>query len=109
MSDAFKIKRGDTSPSIRYKLRGVDLTGSTARFLMRVADQPESVAVVNEVCDLSQVGADAIFQYDWAPSDTAEAGNFDAEFEVTYPGGAIETFPNKGYVRILVTADIRTA
>lgn len=40
--------------------------------------------------------------YDWQPADTAQAALCDAEFEVTYAGGAVETFPNGDFIQVLI-------
>jgi len=47
-----------------------------------------------------------LVRYEWGPSDTAESGFFQAEFEVEYSDGAIETFPNDGYIGVSVRDDI---
>ena len=45
-------------------------------------------------------------QYIWDAADTATVGSYQAEFEVTFAGGAVETFPNNGYIRVEITDDI---
>ena len=45
-------------------------------------------------------------QYDWDAADTDTIGSYQAEFEVTYVDGTIETFPNDGYVRVEIIRDI---
>lgn len=107
MSDIFQIKRGDTSSSLVYALdpASVVLTGATVRFSMRHR--------VTRVVKLSRVTARIVtatgaptVAYDWQPGDTADAGGYEAEFEVTYAGGAIETFPNLGFIGVSIAEDI---
>lgn len=103
--DAFSIKRGDTSPAIRFALlpATLDIAGSTVQFQMRsrsgvmVIDQPAQI-----VTDLPPV-----VQYLWQPADTAIAGLFEAEFRVTYVDGAIETFPNTEFIPVRIAEDVR--
>ncbi len=57
--------------------------------------------------DVSIVTAESgIVQYIWDAADTATVGSYQAEFEVTFAGGAVETFPNNGYIRVEITDDI---
>lgn len=107
MTETFYLKRGDTAPSIRLALEPVEtvLTGAQVRFLMRlrggavVIDAP---AIVESATGIPTV------RYDWQPADTAVAGQFEAEVQVQYPGGAIETFPNAGFFMVRIAEDIRT-
>lgn len=104
----FYIKENDTVPSIRATLQNgsgnsVDLINATVRFHMRAigsttAIVDASAAIIND--------AGGIVQYNWDAADTAEVGSFQAEFEVTYPDGTIETFPSSGYIRVEITDDI---
>lgn len=105
---AFYIKQNDTSPFLLATLKDgngnlIDLTAATVRFHMRAvgassATVDGSAAIVNE--DQGAV------KYTWQSGDTATAGIYEAEFEVTYSGGAIETFPNDGFIRVVVTDDV---
>lgn len=47
-----------------------------------------------------------IVQYAWSGSDTATAGMYSAEFEITFGDGKIETFPNSDYIRVEILDDI---
>jgi hypothetical protein len=42
----------------------------------------------------------------WAPGETDAAGFYQAEFEVTYQDGKRETFPNNGYISLLIQNDL---
>lgn len=82
----FTIKRGDTSPALRYALPdSVDLTDATVVFNVRgtLTRAPAQVARLSPPS----------VQYEWQPGDTASSGLRPAEFEITFPGGAVETFP----------------
>jgi hypothetical protein len=106
---AFYIKQNDTSPSLRAVLKdgddiAIDLTGATVRFHMR--EIGGNNAAVDADAQIVAPSASGIVQYDWDNGDTATIGSYQAEFEVTFAGGAIETFPNSGYIRVEITDDI---
>ena len=106
MTETFFIKRGDTSPAIRYLLDPATtvLSGATVRFQMRerggaqVIDAPALV--------ITATGQPTV-QYNWLTADTVTAGQFEAEFRVVYTDGTIETFPNSGYIAVRITEDVR--
>ena len=57
--------------------------------------------------DATIVNADAgSVKYVWTATDTATAGSFQAEFEVTYTNGAVETFSNDQSISIVITEDL---
>lgn len=105
---AFNLKQNDTSPSLQTTLLDGDglpvniVDNSAVRFHMRAAGGTVKIdtdaVVVNAVS--------GIVRYDWTATDTDTAGTFQAEFEVTYSDGKIETFPNLGYIEIVITDDI---
>ena len=103
--DGFTIKRGDTSPAIRYALEPatVVLTGATVRFQMRARNG----AVLMDVAALvvPATGTPTV-EYSWQAGDTATAGLYEAEFRVTYADGKIETFPNAGFIQVRVNQDV---
>ncbi len=106
MTDTFFIKRGDTLPAIRFALEPATtvLTGASVRFLMRVRGGAQVTEGVAQI--VTATGTPTV-QYDWTAEDTAEAGQFEAEFEVTYPDGAVETFPNAGFIPVRISEDVR--
>jgi len=107
MDDSFYIKEGDTSPALRYTLAPapIDLTGATARFSMRVRGQ--ITPMINRVAaTIVSPTTGGVVQYDWQAGDTATAGFYDAEFEVTYADASVETFPNRGFIPVLIDGDI---
>jgi hypothetical protein len=105
---AFTIKQNDTSPQIGATLQdgdgtAIDLTAATVRFHMKkigaaTASTDAAATIVN-----ANTGS---VKYDWVAADTANAGSFQAEFEVTYTNGGIETFPNDQSIAIVITEDL---
>ncbi|HHW34406.1 MAG TPA: hypothetical protein GXX24_09765 [Paracoccus solventivorans] len=95
----FTIKRGDTAPALRYALlpETVDLSGASVAFVMDgLGRLPARVIEARP----------AVVQYDWQPGDTDRTGLHRAEFEVTYSDGAIETWPNAGYLLVQISEDL---
>lgn len=106
-SNLFYIKQNDTSPAIRGTVKdgagnAIDITGASVRFHMRDESGNTVVDASGTVVD----GPNGVIQYSWAAADTATVGVFTAEFEVTYGDGSIGTFPNDGYINVIITDDI---
>lgn len=105
----FSIKQNDTRPAIEVQLvdslhdpRLLD-NATEVRFYMEdvdtgstVVDQPATI--INE--DEGRV------TYAWQDGDTETAGRYEAEFEVTYTDGNVETFPNNGYIEVYIDDDV---
>jgi hypothetical protein len=107
LGDTFHMKKGDTSPSLLFTLSpaSIDLTGATVRFSMRPKDGG-AVKINRAAAVIVTPTGTPTVRYDWQAADTDTAGHFDAEFEVTYAGGAVETFPNDSFIRVSITGDI---
>ena len=93
----FNIKQGDTRPALLAQLyedsSEVDLTGATVKFHMGTSiDAPATI----------REAATGKVKYQWAAGDTDTGGLFDFEFEVTFPDGRIETFPNDKHNTVLI-------
>jgi len=109
MAEKFYIKQNDTAPAIEVVLidsngRARSLTqASTIKFNMST-DTGNSVVTLGTG---AIVNSDrGIVSYTWQTGDTANAGVHDAEFQVTYTNGQIETFPNAGYIKVIVKEEL---
>lgn len=108
MATDFYIKQADTAPPLVAILKDatlepVDLTGTTLRFIMSASTT--ATPTVDQPAEL----VDAVngrVRYLWQTGDTDIIGSYKAEFEVTWPDGTYETFPNKIYINVKVVADL---
>ncbi len=101
----FVIKRGDTSPTLRFALLpdSVSLAGASVRFQMRLRDGASGIDRAAEILTVFQP---AVVVHTWQPGDTDTPGRYEAEFRVTYMDGTVETFPNLGFIEVFVTEDV---
>jgi hypothetical protein len=108
MQPTFTIKRADTGPRLVYALTPaaeIDLTGATVRFNMR-SRATGTVRITRAAAVIVTATGLPTVAYDWQAGDTAVPELCDAEFEVTYAGGVVETFPNNGFITVVVAGDI---
>lgn len=107
MDDIFYLKRGDTSPSFRYDLipATVDLTGSVVVFNMRHRDT-QVVKISRAAAVVVVATVNPAVGYNWQPANTDTGDFYEAEYEVTYADGTIETFPNNGTLQVFIDGDI---
>jgi hypothetical protein len=83
----------------------VNLTSATVKFRM----QPITGGPVKVDADATVLaGAGGSVYYTWGTANLDTAGVFLAEWQATYPGGTILTFPNGGFDRVYVTPDVGT-
>jgi hypothetical protein len=112
---AFSIKQNDTRPLFVVVLKDdfgepgeapVNLTtaGGTAFFNMRAANAG-AVKITRGTALVTNAAAGEV-TYSWTATDTNTPGAFEAELEVQWTGGKVETFPNDGYWDVTVTDDI---
>jgi hypothetical protein len=102
------IKQNDTSPALTGQLFNPDgsnpnLAGSTVKFIMRPAAGGSAKVDASATVVTASTGN---VKYSWIAADTDTVGSFEGEFEVTFSGGAVQTYPNKGYLKIEVTDDL---
>jgi len=106
-SNIIMMKRGDTLPVLERTLQyssgtAINLTGATVRFKTRNRDT--GAVVTNGLCTVVSATAGTV-SYTWQSADTATAGEYDAEFEVTFPSGVLSV-PNFGFLRLSVGEDV---
>lgn len=101
----FTIKRGDTSPALRFALLPdtVSLAGAAVRFQMRARG---GGTLIDRPAEVVRVFQPAVLAHLWLSGDTDEAGRFEAEFRVTNMDGTVESFPNLGFIEVFVTEDV---
>ena len=105
----FFIKRNDTIPYLDGALqddrgRPVDLTGATVVFHMRDTADDSIKINASGVTILSATRGEV--RYSWSATNTNTAGNYEGEFQVTFSGGNIHTFPNNGYINVIILEDV---
>ena len=105
----FWIKQNDTRPTLRCSLLDadelpVDLTAATIEFHMRVYPAGSTKISSGYVAILDASIGDV--EYRWSASNTDTAETYEAEFEVTFSDGTIQTFPNDKHAFVYITDDI---
>lgn len=87
--------QGDTAPDITAIIHdeddssiAVDLSGASVRFQMRKADDRRYT--VNAAGVITDAVAGAV-RYSWGANDLATPGTYIVQWEVTYPGGKVQT------------------
>ena len=109
MPSHFYIKQNDTRPAITANLTdandaAVNLTGSTVKFNMRV-DPAGTTKVSLQGVTIEDAEAGQV-SYAGTSSDTDTADDYEAEFQVTFAGGAVQTFPGRNWIAVHVIDDI---
>ena len=104
----FYIKQNDTSPTFEATLldadgAAVDYTGAlSVNFHMTTAAGATLVdAAMVETAPLT-----GVVSYFWNTGDTATAGTHNAEIELTFADGKIQTFPNFGFWKVEVSEEL---
>lgn len=102
----FYIKQGDLTPTLDATLldpngNPVNLTGTTVRFHMTPVG---GAILINQSATVVSAATGQV-RYTWTGTDTATAGNYLAEFEVT-TGGVQQTYPNDRYISVIITAQL---
>lgn len=101
------MKQHDLLPQLQCGLLNgtvpVDLTtAASVKFLMSNV----IVGLVTNAAASITTAATGQVAYTWVSGDTALAGVFKAEFEVTWSTGKKQTFPNDSYLQVKIVADL---
>jgi hypothetical protein len=116
MAADWTMKRGDRLPSIRAQLSTkngpVDLTSAVSVLFVMVGVngvaktvQGAATIVIDPAATPALTAASGVVQYNWAVGDTTVVGDYEAEWEVMWPGNKAETFPQETVHTISVVSD----
>ena len=105
----FYIKQNDSRPELDVYLRddkdrSINITGATVKFNMRAAS--DNTIKINNGSVTTVSSTAGRVKYSFTTTNTDTSGNFDGEFEVTFVGGQVESFPNDGYIQVISTDDV---
>lgn len=100
----FVIKQNDTAPAFVYVFRPlVDLTDATVTFTMRSFTGAHIINAAAATIVSAEAG---VVSFDFTAAQTKRAGEFVAEFQVTFNDGSVRTYPNDNYLNIMIMDDL---
>ncbi len=109
----FHIKLGDNSSNLFVTLEdenGDATSIENAQLRFKLGPIAGGTLVIDEPATNAQNGdgtdgttGNAFYSWTTLPTD---AGFYQAEFEVTYLSGDVQTFPNSGYISVYVLEDL---
>ena len=107
-SPNFYIKQNDTAPAIAEQLLDglgapVVLTGASVKFMMY--GPGETSPKVNVAATITDASLGKV-SHTWLAAHTDTPGDYLVEWQVTFGGGSIETFPNSDWQKVRVKDDI---
>jgi hypothetical protein len=109
MSASFYIKQNDTAPSIEAVLSDsngrVKSMANAAVVRFHMQDENGNILVEGGLGTIINP-TKGIVAYEWQAGDTANTGIHSAEFEIQYNNGQIETFPNTGYIKVIIKDEL---
>lgn len=110
MAASFYIKQNDTAPSIEVALKNsngrVKSMENAASVKFHMNDENNNPLVENGTGTIINA-AKGIVAYEWQTGDTSSVGVHSAEFQIEYTNGQIETFPNTGYIKVIIKDELR--
>jgi|TARA_R110000796_G_scaffold59408_5_gene137089 hypothetical protein len=109
MAASFYIKQNDTAPSIEVALKDSNgrvksmANASLVKFHMKLDD---GIVAIDGGTGTIVNATKGIVAYEWASGDTSNTGIHSAEFQIEYNNGQIETFPNTGYIKVIIKDEL---
>ena len=100
MSHGFSIVAGDTAPNLIIDTNA-DLTGATAR--LRLRDGPSGKSLIDRAATITDAPNGIV---DGGDGSTLPAGDYEFRAVVTFAGGEIQNFPQRGWLELHVEAAI---
>ena len=103
------MKQNDTRPALVASLtdandQAVNLPGATVVFNMRVEPAGPTKVSASAATVLASEAREV--SYSWSAANTDTADDYEAEFQVTYAGGGIQTFPGRNHILVHIVDDI---
>jgi len=96
--------QGDTAPAIRSTLHDldnatevIDLTDCTVRFQMRKADDRRFT--INNTATVVDA-EDGTVRYLWGPNDLSVAGEYEVQWQITFPDSRKQTTAETETIRV---------
>ena len=113
----FTMQSHDLLPSIQATLKNpdgsiVDLTSATSvKFILLAANTDWTPAngaspTVSSAAVIVAPATSGVVRYDWAVGDTATAGQYLGQWQVTWPTNRPQSFPTATYYAIQILADL---
>lgn len=99
----YQIKVNDLEPALKVQILGLDLTGCTVAFVMRLNSAAQVKVNAPAVIDNAPTGK---VSYAWSAGDTDTPGKYRAEWVITYSNGRKRTVPAGGYDTVEVIANL---
>lgn len=111
MAERFYLKQHDLLPALKVRLLDdtttVDLTSATlVKLLMGSRRTGLVVDAPMTILDQSVADTLGVVTYAWQAGDTDAPGDYNAEFQVTWPTGKPQTFPARGHVIVTIEKDL---
>lgn len=112
----FTLKKGDGASRLQATLEnsgGTAITIENATVILRLAPIAGGTLSVAGTATIDQVGAGTAVggsmgqvHYNWGATDTATAGLYNGEWQVTFASGTVQTFPNTDPFLLAITEAI---
>lgn len=96
------VKAGDTRPRIKARL-SADATDVFSSVLFHMAKKDGTLVIEDGVASIEEqpsAESGGIVSYQWVSGDTDDPGEYNAEFEVHFNDGRIESYPNSEYLTV---------
>jgi len=108
VDDVFSIKRHDRLPELKATLVDADgnpipLTGASVKLHVRAAGA--ATVKLDKPCNIID-DVNGVVSYPWDAGETDDAGDYDAEFEITFSDDRVLTVPNDEDFTVRILEDI---
>lgn len=101
------LKQNDTKPDLQITVNddqdaAIDVTDATIAFHMNDSAGTSKVDAAGAIVTAES----GIIKYVWSTGDLDTIGTYNAEFQITFSDSSILTVPSKGYLTIVIGAEL---